>query len=66
MYSKSSWGGSVDPYILVKMVKLDDVPDTDDPIVSLVVFEWEDRPLVGRTDPNDASLVRYMPALSHI
>ncbi|EME47378.1 hypothetical protein DOTSEDRAFT_69345 [Dothistroma septosporum NZE10] len=53
MYSKKSWGGEVDPFILVKFVKPDNIPDGQDPIVSLVVFEWQDRPLIGRIDAND-------------
>jgi hypothetical protein len=52
MYSRKSWGGNVDPFILVKFVKPDDLPAAEDPVVSLVIFEWSDRPLVGAVVPN--------------
>lgn len=48
MYSRKSWGGSVDPFILLKFVKPDNIPDTEDPIVSLVVFEWRDHDYIGK------------------
>ena len=46
MYSKSAWGGSVDPFILTKFTQA--TPEgNEDPIVSLVIFEWKDEDLVG-------------------
>lgn len=56
MYSRKSWGGPVDPYILVKF-EHPEVPEGQDPIVSLVIFEWADRPLIGKPDPNDKTVV---------
>jgi hypothetical protein len=54
MYSRKSWGGNVDPYIDVKILKPTNLPDNEDPIVSLVIFEWADRPFIGKSsDPND-------------
>lgn len=47
MYSKSAWGGDVDPFILTTFMKTDPEGD-DDPLVSLVIFEWRDEDLVGR------------------
>lgn len=47
MYSRKSWGGQVDPYILIKFQKRDVGPD-EDPLASLVMFEWNDEPLIGR------------------
>ncbi|OBT61341.1 hypothetical protein VE03_09318 [Pseudogymnoascus sp. 23342-1-I1] len=46
MYSRKSWGGNVDPYILVKFMK----PPAEQKAasVSLVIFEWKDEELVGR------------------
>jgi len=42
MYSKSSWGGPVDPFILVKFT--DTGKDQgDDPVVSLLIFDWMDQ-----------------------
>jgi hypothetical protein len=47
MYSRKSWGGSVDPFILTKFLK--DTSEGDgDPLASIVIFEWLDEPLIGR------------------
>lgn len=46
MYSKAAWGGPVDPYISIVFPK-PEVPDDQDPTVSIVIFEWKDEPLVG-------------------
>ena len=43
MYSKKSWGGKVDPFILVKFIK--DPKKNEgikDQTVSVVVWEWKD------------------------
>ena len=60
MYSRKSWGGAIDPFILTKFEKQS--PDGDkDPVVSLVIFEWNDEGYVGRL-PNPESLdVRSKP-----
>jgi len=47
MYSRKSWGGSVDPFILTRFMK-DESKDDGDPLVSIVIFEWQDEPLIGR------------------
>jgi hypothetical protein len=47
MYSRSSWGGNVDPFISVKFIK-ETPEDGSDPLVSLVIFEWRDEHLIGR------------------
>ena len=44
MYSRKSWGGSVDPYILVKFMK---PAEPEKASVSLVIFEWKDEDLIG-------------------
>ncbi|TVY26005.1 Membrane protein [Lachnellula hyalina] len=46
MYSKNSWGGSVDPHILVKFLKYE-AEDDSDPIASMIIFEWKDFDLIG-------------------
>ncbi|OLN81551.1 Membrane protein PTM1 [Colletotrichum chlorophyti] len=46
MYSRSAWGGPVDPYINVMFLPKQ-VPDDQDPIASLVIFEWKDEDLIG-------------------
>ena len=56
MYSRKSWGGQVDPYILVKFRK-SPVEEDSDPLVSLVIFEWNDEDLIGRL-PEGANPVR--------
>ena len=65
MYSKSAWGGDVDPFILTKFIKT--TPEGDeDPLVSLVVFEWRDEDLVGRWPNDDAPKVSTLPAIKKI
>ncbi|KAL9043731.1 MAG: hypothetical protein Q9214_003091 [Letrouitia sp. 1 TL-2023] len=54
MYSKSSWGGSVDPFILAKFRKAQ-APDGADAFVSIVIFEFKDRDLVGVWPSADAA-----------
>ncbi|GAB1320779.1 Membrane protein ptm1 [Madurella fahalii] len=46
MYSKNAWGGPVDPFIQVKFT---DVGKDlgDDPVVSLLIFDWIDQDLIG-------------------
>ena len=56
MYSKQSWGGDVDPFILTKIMK--STPEGDeDPLVSLVMYEWRDEDLVGVWPSADAAKV---------
>ncbi len=47
MYSRKSWGGSMDPFILTKFIKPKDANKQDDPLVSFVIFEWQDNDLIG-------------------
>ncbi|KAI0023249.1 lung seven transmembrane receptor-domain-containing protein [Xylariomycetidae sp. FL0641] len=54
MYSKSSWGGPVDPFILTVFPNKTDSQGDEDPIVSLVIFEWRDEPLIGVYPDDDA------------
>lgn len=54
MYSKSAWGGPVDPFILIKFLPHQ---GDQDPIVSLVVFEWKDEDLIGVYPSPDAPQV---------
>ncbi|KAL1954166.1 hypothetical protein VTO42DRAFT_1574 [Malbranchea cinnamomea] len=51
MYSRKAWGGDVDPFILVKVNKVE-VKDSD-PLMSLLIFEWKDENLIGRYPPGD-------------
>ena len=37
----------MDPFIMTKFIKPKDMKGGQDPIVSLVVFEWEDKDLIG-------------------
>jgi hypothetical protein len=55
MYSKKSWGGAVDPFILVTFVKEENAGDST---VSLVIFEYEDKKLLGRPIGDDPNEVR--------
>ena len=57
MYSRKAWGGDTDPFVLTKFIK--NTPKEDeDPIVSLVIFEWRDEDLVGVWPTEDAPQVR--------
>ena len=51
MYSKKSWGGAVEPFILVKFVNNDKNKDINDPTVGVIIWEWKDSPLLGK--PSD-------------
>lgn len=49
MYSKKTWGGQVDPFILVKFVRQDGQnAGIEDPTVGVVVWEWKDSLLLGK------------------
>jgi hypothetical protein len=53
MYSKKSWGGKIEPAILIKFFDTDKeqkVP-TEDPTVGIVIWEWRDSNLLGK--PSD-------------
>lgn len=47
MYSRKSWGGPTDPYILVKYIQDKSENGPEDPISSLIIFEWSDNALIG-------------------
>ena len=55
MYSRKAWGGNIDPFILTRFAKAP-ASDEGDPIVSLVIFEWEDEGLIGRPVSGDAEV----------
>ncbi|RYP31160.1 hypothetical protein DL767_005913 [Monosporascus sp. MG133] len=46
MYSRSAWGGPVDPFILAVFPNTT-IEGVEDPIVSLIIFEWKDYDLIG-------------------
>ncbi|GAB0137418.1 hypothetical protein EsDP_00005683 [Epichloe bromicola] len=49
MYSRTSWGGPVDPFILVKFFN-SSIPEGNDPVVSLIIFQWQDKNLISIKD----------------
>jgi hypothetical protein len=51
MYSRSAWGGDIDPFVLVEVEKIE--ANDRDPIMSLVIFEWKDRHLIGKHPPGN-------------
>ncbi|KKK17750.1 hypothetical protein ARAM_001348 [Aspergillus rambellii] len=51
MYSREAWGGRVDPFILTKFAQSN--TENGDPLVSLVIFEWNDENLIGRRISDD-------------
>ena len=49
MYSKKSWGGRVEPFILVKFLnKAEQNKEIEDPTVGVVIWEWKDSLLLGK------------------
>ncbi|KAI1327826.1 lung seven transmembrane receptor-domain-containing protein [Xylariaceae sp. FL0255] len=46
MYSRTAWGGPVDPFILT-MFPNTTAPADQDAIVSLIIWEWKDSDLIG-------------------
>jgi len=50
MYGKKTWGGPVDPFILVKFLR--QAGSDGNPKASMVLFEWKDRDLIGIPDPD--------------
>jgi len=54
MYSKSSWGGAVDPFILVTFLNQGD----GDTPVSMVIYEYGDKEHIGRPIGDDPYPVR--------
>jgi hypothetical protein len=61
MYSRKSWGGNVDPFILVKFLNSDAKKNGNKiPKVSLVMYEWADRPLLGVPSPDDENHIEYI------
>ncbi|KAI5300986.1 hypothetical protein KEM56_002059, partial [Ascosphaera pollenicola] len=53
VYGKKSWWGSIDPHISVTFDKKSQ-KEGEDPLVSLLIFEWKDRHLIGRW-PSDSN-----------
>ncbi|KAF8852264.1 integral membrane protein-like protein [Acephala macrosclerotiorum] len=59
MYSRNTWGGAVEPHILVKFIK-ETVEDDSDPIASMVIFEWKDYDLIGVLPTPDSLQKEYI------
>ena len=58
MYSKKSWGGQTEPFIMVKFIKKDEVKEAEDPTVAVVVWEWKDTNLLGKPADKPVDQVR--------
>ena len=63
MYSQKDWGGSVEPYILVRFDKAA-TESNPDPIVSLVIFEWRDEEYIGRLRTPESTDVSFNVPIS--
>lgn len=52
MYNRKDWGGLISPYIDIKFV---DPPKKENMAkqISMIIFEWGDRGLIGKTVEND-------------
>lgn len=57
MYAKKSWGGPVDPFISVKYIGTEK-KEGEDPVSSLLIFEWKDLDLIGVPNANGQGNVR--------
>ncbi|RYO87824.1 hypothetical protein DL766_000727 [Monosporascus sp. MC13-8B] len=55
MYSRSAWGGPVDPFILAVFPNTT-IEGVEDPIVSLIIFEWKDYDLIGVYPQPDSAM----------
>lgn len=58
MYSKQSWGGSVDPFI---QVFFQEDKDAGDAKVGLVIFEFNDKDLLGIPIGDGPEVYIYTP-----
>ena len=47
----------MDPYIIIKFIP-GEIPDDQDPLVSLVMFEWKDKDLIGKATPAGGDVSR--------
>jgi hypothetical protein len=62
MYSKKSWGGKVEPFILVKFRHLKDQnKDIENPTVGVVIWEWKDSMLLGKPSEMPVDDVSFLP-----
>lgn len=62
MYGRNTWGGPVDPFILVKFLNSTN-HEVEDPVASLIIFEWKDQGLVGVPDPTIGENVSHLQNL---
>ncbi|KAI4105053.1 MAG: hypothetical protein L6R37_002941 [Teloschistes peruensis] len=65
MYSKKSWGGDTDPYILTTLEKATPPPDQD-VFISLVIFEFRDEDLIGIWPTPDSLDKEYICTQSNV
>lgn len=55
MYSRRAWSGNTDPFIMANFMTPENLAPDQDPVVSLVIFEWNDRKFLGVPDKNAES-----------
>lgn len=60
MYSKTAWGGPVDPFIQIKFLR-EPVEGDADPVVSLVLFEWRDQNYIGVSNDDGTQQWVWLP-----
>ncbi len=56
MYSRGAWGGPVDPFILAVFPNTT-IEGNEDPIVSFIIFEWNDWEYIGAFAQPDSIMV---------
>ncbi|CAD6506193.1 BgTH12-07120 [Blumeria graminis f. sp. triticale] len=59
MYSRSAWGGTVDPYIQVNFSK-NNATDETDVMASMIVFEWNDYDYIGIKPTTESPMKEYL------
>lgn len=59
MYSQKAWGGSTQPYIMVRFSGYEPKGDEDtaDPVIAAVIFEYSDNENLGRELPSQPGKV---------
>lgn len=56
MYSRKSWGGQIDPFILVRFEN-ETTEGEGSNLVGLIIYEYQDQHLIGKYPPGEDPLL---------